>query len=328
MRCRALVCVVCCLSSLLGPQAHAQTESGALPVLSGSREVIFDTDIGDDIDDAFALALLLSAPEVHVDAVTMAWGDTGLRARLASRFLTTTGHGGIPVAVGPQTHSTAVFTQSVWAHHFPEPSTPWPNAVTLILDEIRKKPGQMTLISVAPLSNLGALIDADPATFRKLKQVVIMGGSISRGYGDLGYLPDRGPQPEYNIKCDIPSAKKLFTSGIPIYMMPLDSTQLKLDEVKRSVLFSAGTASTDALALLYAQWNKSTGNPTPTLFDAMAVAAYLEPDLCSTKPLHIEVDDQGYTRVVPGAPNANVCLDSSPERFFHFYLGRLLGNSS
>lgn len=328
MRHSILVSLLCCLSFSLSPRGHAQRDSGPLPVLGGSREVIFDTDIGDDIDDAFALALLLSAPEVHVNAVTTAWGDTGLRARLASRFLTTTGHSGIPVAAGPQTHSTTVFTQSVWAHNFPEPSTPWPNAVTLTLDEIRKKPGQITLISVAPLSNIGALIDADPATFRKLKQVVIMGGSISRGYGDLGYLPDRGPQPEYNIKCDIPSAKKLFTSGVPIYVMPLDSTQLKLDEVKRSVLFSAGTASTDALTLLYEQWNKSTGNPTPTLFDAMAVAAYLEPDLCPTKPLRIEVDDQGYTRVVRGAPNANVCLDSSPERFFHFYLRSLLGKGS
>lgn len=60
-------------------------------------------------------------------------------------------------------------------------------------------------------TNIGALIDRDPAAFRKLKRVVIMGGSIQRGYGDLGYLPNRGPDAEYNVKVDIPAAKKLFT---------------------------------------------------------------------------------------------------------------------
>jgi purine nucleosidase len=327
MRRCVLLYLACAVSLSLNVQALAQTGSGALPLLNSSRDVIFDTDIGDDIDDAFALALLLSAPEVHVAGVITAWGDTGLRARLAARFLTTTGHNGIPVAAGPQTHSTAVFSQAVWARNFPEPTSPWPSAVSFIVEQIRNKPGQITLISVAPFSNVGALIDADPSSFRKLKQVVIMGGSIDRGYGDLGYLPNRGPDAEYNIKSDIPSAKKLFASGVPVYMMPLDSTQLKLDEVKRSILFGAGTPSTDALTLLYEQWTKSTGNPTPTLFDAMAVAAYLEPDLCPTKPVRIEVDARGYTRVVPGMPNANVCLESSPDRFFHFYLGRLLETS-
>ena len=105
-------------------------------------------------------------------------------------------------------------------------------------------------------------------------------------------------------------------------MMPLDSTQLKLDEVKRAMLFQAGTALTDALTLLYHEW----GQETPTLFDVMTIAFILNPKLCPTKPLHISVDERGYTRPEPGNPNAEVCLDSDPEAFFRFYIPRVGGN--
>jgi inosine-uridine nucleoside N-ribohydrolase len=226
------------------------------------------------------------------------------------------------------TATKSPFTQARWAKRYPEKS--WPDAISFILDAIRRDPGQITLISIAPFSNVGALIDRDPATFRKLKRVVIMGGDIYRGYGDPGYgdlgsLPNHGPDPEYNILMDIPAAKKLFTSGVPLYVMPLDSTQIKLDEVKRDVLFSQSTPLTDTLALLYDQWTASTLNPTPTLFDAVAAAYAIDPTLCPTRPMHIVVDDQGYTRVEAGPANANVCLQSSPDQFFDFYMPRVLG---
>jgi purine nucleosidase len=293
---------------------------------SNPQKIIFDTDIGDDIDDAFALALALSMPKVQILGVTTAWGDTDLRARLTTRFLAQTGHSSIRVAAGPKTHASSQFTQARWARAFPAPSNGWPDAIELILNAIRHNPGQITLISVAPFSNVGALIDKDPDTFRKLKQVVIMGGSIRRGYGDLGLAPDHGPDREYNILMDIASARKLFSSGVPLYVMPLDSTQLKLDEVKRNILFSHGSQLTDTLTLLYQQWTAATGNPTPTLFDAMAVASAIDPTLCPTQQMHIDIDDKGYTRRTEGEPNANVCLGSNSDQFFHFYFSAILGD--
>lgn len=304
--------------------ASAQTTA----TLNGAQKVVFDTDIGDDLDDAFALALAVSTPKLEVVGVTTAWGDTELRARLVARFLDQTGHGGIPVAIGPRTASKSPFTQDRWAERFPKPAGGWADGLDLILNAIRQSPGQVTLISVAPLSNVGALIDKDPATFRLLKQVVIMGGSIRRGYGDLGYTPNHGPDPEYNILLDIPSARKLFASGVPIYAMPLDSTQLKLDEVKRGALFSQGTRVTDTLMQLYAQWTQSTQSPTPTLYDAMAVAVTIDPRLCPTQPMRIDVDDKGYTREVEGKPNAQVCLRSNSDQFFRFYFATLLGTGT
>lgn len=320
-----LVIAVALMCGIAGRQnAWAQASLSS----SGPEKVIFDTDIGDDIDDAFALALALSTPKLRVIGVTTAWGDTDLRARLVARFLSETGHSDIPVAAGPKTHANSTFTQAQWAEAWPEPAKGWPDAVDFIREAARRDPGQITLISVSPFSNVAALIDKDPAAFRQLKKVVIMGGSIRRGYGDLGYRPNKGPEPEYNILMDISGAKKLFASGVPLYVMPLDSTQLKLDEVLRPILFSRGLRMTDALALLYAQWTASTQNPTPTLFDAMAVASAIDPGLCPTQPMNIVVDDKGYTRVGDGKPNANVCLESDSYRFFHFYLPAVMNPTS
>ena len=321
--CRYISCVALALLPVCASARFAlgqAAEASATP-----QKVIIDTDVGDDIDDAFAISLALSSQRVQVLGITTAWGNTGLRARLAERLLTDTGHSEIPVTAGPETTASSTFTQERWAKQFPD--RPWPDAVGFILDEIRRNPGQITLICIAPLSNIGALIDRDASTFRKLKRVVMMGGSVKRGYGDLGFLPDRGPSPEYNILMDISAAQKLFASGVPIYMMPLDSTQLKLDEVLRAQLFSQATPATNALLELYEQWTNSTQNPTPTLYDAMAVADAIEPSLCPTTPMHIVVDDKGYTRSESGAPNANVCLQSDSDRFFHFYFQTLLNAS-
>src|SRR5882762_4933620 len=283
------------------------------------EKVIIDTDIGDDIDDAFAVALALRSPELQILGITTTFGDTETRAKVLDRFLAEAGRPEIPVAAGVPTPPKGTFTQRRYAENnrFAKPSHP--DAVTFLLDQIRRNPGQVTLLAIGPLMNVGAAIDNDPATFRKLKRVVIMGGSIKRGYGDLGFGPPQPPQPEWNILNDIPSAQKLFAAGVPLYVMPLDATQLKLDEVKRAFLFSQGTPLTDALTLLYHQW----GQETPTLFDPMTITFLVNPNLCPVQPMHIRVDEKGFTRPDAGPANAQVCLDSNPDAFFRFYLSRL-----
>jgi inosine-uridine nucleoside N-ribohydrolase len=195
------------------------------------------------------------------------------------------------------------------------------DAVEFLLEQIRKYPGEITLIAIGPLINVGAAIDKDAATFRKLKRVVLMGGSIRRGYGDLGYTAPVAAMPEWNILNDVASAQKLFAAGVPLFVMPLDSTQLKMDEVKRAFLFSQGTAVTDQLTVLYHLW----GQETPTLFDPMTLVFALRPDLCPVQGMHIRVDEKGFTREEPGAANAQVCLASNAEDFFQFYLKRVAG---
>ena len=304
---------------------HAQatpTSQAAAP--KQSQLVITDTDIGDDIDDAFAVGLALSSPELKILGITSAWGDTKLRARLLDRLLCETGRTDIPVAVGIEKHGPgqAAFSQARWAER--EPAKPHPDAVDFILEQIKQHPGEITLIEIAPETNLGAAIQRDPATFRKLKRIVLMGGSIHRGYGDLGYAPDHGPNAEYNIAMDIPAAQAVFNSGVPLYVMPLDSTQLKLDEGKRQMLFTQSTNLTDALTLLYEQWSRATGQATPTLFDDVPIAYAIDPEICPATPMKIEVDAKGFTREAQGTPNASVCLRSDSDKFFEFYMPRLV----
>ncbi|MHB1021506.1 MAG: nucleoside hydrolase [Acidobacteriaceae bacterium] len=298
------------------------------------EKIIIDTDIGDDIDDAFALGLAFSSPEIQVLGITTAWGDTPLRARLTARYLHAIGQQ-IPIAAGPATTSKIAFTQARYAEAWPAPTHPLPSATNFLREQIKKYPGQITLIELAPLTNIAALIRSDPTAFHQLKRIVMMGGSIRRGYGDLGYgrltsgdaLP-HGPDPEYNILSDIPAARTVFASGIPLVVLPVDSTQLMLDEVKRKQLFGLDTPLTNTLSTLYYQWLQQTAwGPTPTLFDAMPVAFVISPSLCPTTPLRIQVNDEGYTREVSGPPNAEVCLTSNADEFFHFFMPRLLNQA-
>lgn len=301
----ALVSLMTALA--LGQTAHRSRE-----------KIIIDTDIGDDIDDAFAVALALKSPELQILGITTEFGETETRAKLVDRMLGEAGRQDIPVAVGVHTDAKTSFGQRPYAEggHFARASHP--PAVDFILEQIRKNPGEITLVTIGPLVNVGAIIDRDPQTFKKLKRVVSMGGSIDRGYGDP-YAAPTPAQPEWNILNDVASSKKLFAAGVPVDLMPLDSTQLKLDEVKREYLFRQGTPLTDALVILYHQW----GQQTPTLFDPMTIAFIDDPKLCPVEPMNIEVDAKGTTLRGSGPPNARVCLHSDPEAFFRFYLGRV-----
>jgi purine nucleosidase len=295
------------------------------------QKVIIDTDIGDDIDDAFAVGLALSSSELKVLGITSAWGDTELRSRLLDRLLCETGRSDIPVSTGIKTAGKAAFSQAVWAKAG-ELHTHG-DAVDFLLDQIRKNPRDITLIAIAPLTNIGAAIDRDPETFKKLKRVVLMGGSVRRGYDEFGMAAARAPEPEYNIASDPAAARKLLKSGVPVYMMPLDSTQLKLDEVKRAMLSTLSTPLTDSLQVLTAEWQLTTHQTTPTMFDVVAVAYVMNPELCPATPLHLEVDSSGFTREGPGTANVQVCLNSDSDRFFQFLMPRLLdqkmhGNAS
>jgi len=300
--------------------------SPAKTVGSEVQKIIIDTDIGGDIDDAFAVGLALQSQEFKILGITTAWGDTTLRARLLSRFLRETGHTDIPIAVGIVKHRPGeldLLTQARYAEETP-PTQSYPNAVDFILNQIRLQPGEITLVTIGPLTNIAAAIDQDAATFRKLKRVVMMGGSVYRGYDKYEYPTiNHEPDREWNIVADISASQKVFISGVPLYVMPLDSTQIEFDEKKRSMLFRDGTPLTDALTLLYHQWSHGRNGQTPILFDVMAVTYALAPEQCPTEPMRVRVDDQGYTKVESGTANAEVCLHSDSDRFFEFFMRRI-----
>jgi purine nucleosidase len=281
--------------------------------------VILDTDIGSDIDDAFALALIINSPEFELLGVTTVSGDTAARARIAAKMLWEAGGKWrqVPVVAGAPGRKQNI-NQAPWAEGFVGPQLLKENAVDFLRSKFHRYPGQITLIAIGELTNVAALIKADPLVAKKIKRLAIMGGSIARGYA-----PGSNPDAEWNIKSNPAAAQVVFSSGIPIMMAPLDVTaMLKLDAAARTRLFSSNTPMSNALSALYKLWN----HETPTLFDPMAVALVLDPALCQTKDLAVEVDDQGFTRAVEGKPaNATIGLSTDPARFFEFYLGRVAG---
>lgn len=308
------LCVSLCLACCLAPVARAQ-----------AQRVIVDTDIGDDIDDAFALALVLASPEFDVVGITTGWGDTRLRVRLVQRLLRETGRAGIPVAEGIATESRTPFTQARWAQRGPAVDRAAP-AVDFLLDSIRRHPGEITLLALGPLTNLGAAIQRDPAMFRRLKRVVLMGGSVRRGYSKSAFHAPRPPDKEYNFVSDIAAAQAVFGSGVSIVMMPLDSTQIRFEEAARNAVFAQGTPLTDALTLLYHQWldaYQPWSSATPTLFDVAPVAYAIDASLCPTSALHIDVDADGATKETAGASNAQVCLAADEPRLLGLLMERL-----
>jgi inosine-uridine nucleoside N-ribohydrolase len=311
------------LAVAAGLGAHSQPAAAAGPQSAAPQLVILDTDIGDDIDDAFALALLLRSPEVKLLGITTAYGDTELRARLVDRYLAAAGRKEIPVEAGVPTPATNHFTQAAYARQ--APARRHGDAIGFLLREIREHPGAITLIAIGPLFNEQAAIERDPATFRKLKRVVLMGGSVYRGYdGEKAGETNQPPSAEWNILCDPAGARALLASGVPVFMMPLDSTQIRLTPPELGKVLSHGSPLTDQITLLYHQWTGANVWGMPTLYDPVAAAYAIRPELCPVQAMHLEVDEQGFTRLAAGRPNAQVCLRSDEEGFLMFFLQRIL----
>src|SRR3979490_273997 len=131
-----LVAGVFAVCIFLGSSVCAQTETSASRS-NATEKIIIDTDIGGDIDDAFAVGLALQSPEFKILGISSAWGDTHLRARLLSRLLKETGRGDIPVAMGIAKHppgKVSVLTQAPYAQGGPADQN-YPNAVDFILEQ-------------------------------------------------------------------------------------------------------------------------------------------------------------------------------------------------
>ncbi len=284
---------------------------------SSKISIILDTDIGTDIDDAFALALIVNSPELDLLGVTTVSGDTQARARLAAKMLWEAGGAWkrVPVVAGEPGKPLQI-EQTRWAQGFTSPQLRTEKAVDFLKAEIARRPGEITLLPIGPLTNVGALLKREPSVAKKIKRIVMMGGSIA-----LGYEPNSPPAAEYNIAQDPPAAQVVFASGVPILMVPLDVTaMLGLDPAARRRVFTHLSPLTNALTLQYHLWV----HDVPILFDPMAVGMLIDPSLCETKQLAIEVDEKGFTRVVEGKPpNASVALRTDPKRFLDFYLTRV-----
>ncbi len=298
------------LAVLMGLTMLARPVFAQEPTTPPTEKVILDTDIGDDIDDAYALALVVSLPNAKLLGVTTTFGETQKRAELAAKLLHVYGRDEVPVYAG-LVGAAKMGRQYEWAAGFRSPSLKSSGATLFLKNTIEKNPGQVTLVGIGALTNIGDLLTRFPEVKPKIKRIVIMGGSVY-----LGYNNQAPAGVEWNIKCDPPAAKIVYGSGVPLVMAGLEvTTMMQFDAERQKRLFAAGIPMTDALAALTNLW----GGNTPTQYDSVAVAYALGYSFSDKEERHVEVGADGLTKITDGPPNVTVLIHPQKEAFLDWF---------
>lgn len=288
----------------------------------GKSRIILDTDIGDDIDDAWALAFVISYRGFDPLGVTITHGNTPERAKIACKMLHVAGRDDIPVFVGRKTNDK-VFQQYSWAEDFTAKRPARKTAADFIVETVKRYPGEVTLLAVGPLQNLADALRKEPGLGKYVKRVVLMGGCV---YG-TSYSPDK-PVREWNVYQSTADAQLVYGAGLPLTIVPLDSTTfVQLSDQERKQVADYNSPLTYTLECLYRLWLSS---PTQrmTLHDQLAVAEAASSGTFFERQetLPLIVDGEGYTRIDRGRGKpVTVCLKPKREEFMRYYIGQLTG---
>ncbi|NQT83258.1 nucleoside hydrolase [bacterium] len=273
---------------------------------SGKIPVILDTDIGDDIDDTWALAMLLKSPEVDIKLVVGDQGKSLYRARLIAKFLETAGRTDVPVGIGLDPKS-GDGPQSDWVKGYDLESYPGKvhqDGVKAIIDTIMKSPRPVTLIAIGPVPNVAAALRREPRISKRAR-FVGMHGSVRLGYGG-----SKKVSAEYNVRADAKSCQKVFTAPWDITITPLDTCGLvHLRGEKYKAVRDSKDPVAAALIENYRIWSKNkkqAESRSSTLFDTVAVYLAFSEKLLLMEKLGIRVTDDGYTVIDPAAKTMSV----------------------
>jgi inosine-uridine nucleoside N-ribohydrolase len=262
--------------------------------------VVLDTDIGDDIDDTWALALLLRSPELDVKLVTTTCGKAEYRAKLIARLLTVAGRSDIPIGLGEGGHK-GTGGQQAWVEKYKlsdYPGKVHANGAEAIVDLIERSKEPVTVIAIGPLHTLAAVIDRRPSIAARAC-LVGMQGSVRKGYDG------KAPSAEYNVASNAPAARKVLSAPWrQIAITPLDTCGIVTLSGKR---FEAMKKCRDPLAQAvienYRIWKNSksadTIHESSVLFDTAAIyLAYPgSRPFMKLETLSIAVKPDGFTRI-------------------------------
>ncbi|MCZ7569255.1 MAG: nucleoside hydrolase [Ardenticatenaceae bacterium] len=310
---------------------------------STPRRIIIDTDPG--VDDSMAILFAFCSAEVKIEGITTVFGNTGTAVTTANalRLVELAGHPEVPVARGAEKPLMRPFTGEGWRVHgrnglgevqFPEPQgTPDPRrAAQFIADMVMANPGEMTLVPLAPLTNIALAVSLEPRITENVREVVLMGGAANR-------LGNASPVAEANIRNDPEAAHIVFHAGWPITMVGLDVTRKTvMTPAYLETLCSAHNRFTDFICAIvphYLNFYRATlGLEGFHVHDSSALAYVIDPSLFETKVAYVDVEyvspfHAGLTvadwRGQRGRePNVNVCVDVDSERFLALYRQRLM----
>jgi inosine-uridine nucleoside N-ribohydrolase len=276
---------------------------------------LYDTDIGDDIDDAWALSVCIRHPQINLIGVTTVHRDTELRAAQARLLLELAGRSEVPVAAGGRDALDRTF--ELVRNNQADVLSPEDEArlrkgrvdgVRFLAERVEANPG-CTLLPVGPFTNIGRLIVEFPEAFYKVGRIVLMGGHV---------MPDR-EGPEYNACVDPRATRLMFTSGKPITMIGLDVTlRCVMTPGELEEIAAKGTPLSRAIMTMTGLWQKHVSPPggpvrTPCIHDPLAALVSVEPSFVRLEKMHIDIDDEGRCLRANGEPNAEVAVDVDPD---------------
>ena len=266
--------------------------------------VILDTDIGTDIDDTWALALLLKCPELDVKLITTASGDTTERAKIVAKLLEIAKRIDIPIGIGLPLEPTPCFQQQ-WTKDYKLQSFPgmiFENGISAITNTILCSSEPITVISIGPLTNLASAILFEPEIMKN-SSFVGMFGSLRKGY--FGKV---GAAAEYNVKLFPHACRKVFSSSWKKTIAPLDTSGVvQLKGEKYQAIRECKDVLTQAVVENYECWAKYYVNPlykgfdpckeSSILYDLVPIYLSFSEKLLGIENLAITVSDEGYTTI-------------------------------
>ena len=243
------------------------------------KNLIIDTDIGDDIDDAMALSFVLGRPELNLLGVPTVYRNTVQRARQAKLLLNLAGRGDVPVYAGtgmPYKEKTAVteplcqYTEALEEeccnYENPEDGTEGTGAVDFLIQMAQRYGKELSILSVGPMTNLAKAVEKAPEVMATVGECMIMGGCFSTEYA------------EWNILCDPEAAQIVLTSDMPVTCVGADITErckLSKEEQDR-ILQDNSTPLRAYLGEILQLWLTTSGRDAAVLHDPLAASALLE----------------------------------------------------
>lgn len=275
----------------------------------GALPVYLDVDTG--IDDALAILLAVRHPALDVRGITTVVGNVDLEqvTRNTIQVLDVADAGSIPVVSGaarplvapPRSAALVHGSDGLGGANLPPPSRSpaGTDAVAFLRQELLAASEPVTIIALAPLTNIALLLQAAPEVKSKIRQIALMGGAIGSGNATA--------VAEFNIFHDPEAADIVFRSGVPILMYTLDvfrQVTFTADEVEREFLAAANGLSASerpevsrlvAHLLLFGMRN--LGRSTATIGDAGCVAAVIDESGLDVQTYPVSVETGGrYSR--------------------------------
>ena len=289
--------------------AAGSTEKSPAP---GSKiPVILDTDIGDDIDDTWALALILRSPELDLKLVVTDYANTLYRARVAAKFLQAAGRSDVPVGIGLK-KGDGEGGQAPWVKGYDlarYPGKIHQDGVQALIDAILASPETITLICIGPVPNVRAALEKEPRIAGRAR-LVGMYGSVRKGYDGK-----KDPEAEWNVKGDPEACRAVLSAPWKsVTITPLDTCGVvRLRGEKYAALRKSEDPLARTLLENYRIWcgndPSRADRESSILFDTVAVYLAFSREGLSMEKLPIRVRGDGFTVIDPQGSPMDVAVD-------------------